>query len=156
VVAEVAQQAKAVAASVVTVAGGDADTVSSAAGGSRVGRMRNVERGFDDAINRLKYNYFGPTPKYNDGLFARRIRMPRAIFDRIDAAARTRPEFERNTDYLGKEGIHPLQRVLAALRMLAYGTAADSVDEYVRISESSALESLRRFCNAVCDTFGEE
>jgi Plant transposon protein len=99
---------------------------------------------------------FGPTPKYSDGIFARRFRMLRAVFDRIYTAVCTRPEFERKTDALGKEGLHPVQRVLAALRMLAYGTAADSVDEYVRISESSALESLRRFCNAVCDTFGEE
>jgi hypothetical protein len=58
VVAAVAQQARAVAAAAVTVAGNDADDASSAAGGSRVGRIRNIERGFDDATNRLTNDYF--------------------------------------------------------------------------------------------------
>jgi hypothetical protein len=155
-VAEVAQQARAMAAAVVSGSGGDANVASSAVGGSCVGRRPNIERGFDEAVKRLNDDYFGPTPKYNDGLFARRFRMPRAVFDRIYTAVSTRPEFKRKTDALGKKGLHPLQRVLAALRMLAYGTAADAVDEYVRISESSALDSLRCFCQAVCDVFGEE
>ena len=32
---------------------------------------------------------------------------------------------------------------------LTYGTPADSVDEYVRIGESTAIESLRRFVQAI-------
>uniref|UniRef100_A0A2N9H634 DDE Tnp4 domain-containing protein n=1 Tax=Fagus sylvatica TaxID=28930 RepID=A0A2N9H634_FAGSY len=44
----------------------------------------------------------------------------------------------------------------AALRMLAYGVAADSTDEYVRIGESTAVESLRKFVKAVVNIFSEE
>jgi hypothetical protein len=145
-----------VAAAAVYGPGGDANVASSAAGGSRVGRRPNIKRGFDEAVNRLNDGYFEPIPKYNDRLFARRFRMPRAVFDRIYTTISTRPEFVRKTDALGKKGIHPLQRVLAALRILVYGTAADAVDESVRISESSALDSLRRFFQAVCDAFGKE
>jgi Plant transposon protein len=46
--------------------------------------------------------------------------------------------------------------VVAALRKLSYGVASDAVDEYVRISESSAHESLAKFCRAVCELYGVE
>jgi len=42
------------------------------------------------------------------------------------------------------------------LRMLTYGVPADATDEYVRIGESTALESLRRFVAAVVDLFEDE
>jgi hypothetical protein len=44
----------------------------------------------------------------------------------------------------------------AALRILAYGVAADSTDEYVRIGESTAVESLKKFVKAVVNIFSEE
>lgn len=44
----------------------------------------------------------------------------------------------------------------AALRMLAYGVSADHVDEYVRIGESTALESLKKFVKAVIAIFYNE
>ncbi|XP_028063786.1 uncharacterized protein LOC114267001 [Camellia sinensis] len=43
----------------------------------------------------------------------------------------------------------------ATMRMLAYGVAADSVDNYVRIGESTAIESLKRFVKAVVAIFFE-
>jgi len=33
--------------------------------------------------------------------------------------------------------------------MLAYGVAADAMDDYIRIGESTALESLKKFVRAV-------
>uniref|UniRef100_A0A2N9GZ47 DDE Tnp4 domain-containing protein n=1 Tax=Fagus sylvatica TaxID=28930 RepID=A0A2N9GZ47_FAGSY len=44
----------------------------------------------------------------------------------------------------------------AALRILAYGVAVDSTDEYVRIGESTAIESLKKFVKAVVNIFSEE
>ena len=41
----------------------------------------------------------------------------------------------------------------AAIRMLAYGVAADVVDDYVRIGESTTIESLKRFVRAVVAIF---
>ena len=38
--------------------------------------------------------------------------------------------------------------------MLAYGVPGDLVDEYVRMSESTCLEALYRFCRAVVQVFG--
>ncbi|KAL7171442.1 hypothetical protein ACSBR2_036153 [Camellia fascicularis] len=43
----------------------------------------------------------------------------------------------------------------ATMRMLAYGVAADSVDDYVRIGESTAIESLKHFVKAVVAMFSE-
>ncbi|KAK3183435.1 hypothetical protein Dsin_030721 [Dipteronia sinensis] len=40
--------------------------------------------------------------------------------------------------------------------MLAYGVAADAVDEYVRIGESTAIESLKKFVRAVIEIFSDE
>nr|XP_034580678.1 uncharacterized protein LOC117843998 [Setaria viridis] len=40
--------------------------------------------------------------------------------------------------------------------MLTYGVAADATDDYIRIGESTAIESLRRFVNVVVEVFGDE
>ncbi|XP_017248253.1 uncharacterized protein LOC108219350 [Daucus carota subsp. sativus] len=42
----------------------------------------------------------------------------------------------QRTDAVGIRGMSSLQKVTAALRMLAYGTTADAVDDYVRIAEN--------------------
>ncbi|CAL8169259.1 unnamed protein product [Prunus armeniaca] len=39
--------------------------------------------------------------------------------------------------------------------MIAYGVAADAVDDYVRIGETTSIESMKRFVQAVIDIFGE-
>ena len=37
---------------------------------------------------------------------------------------------------------------------VAYGVAADAMDDYIRIGESTALESLRKFVTVVVQVFG--
>ena len=44
----------------------------------------------------------------------------------------------------------------AALWMLAYGVAADFMDEYVRIAKTTAITSLKKFVAAVVAIFSEE
>ena len=39
--------------------------------------------------------------------------------------------------------------------MLAYGVPANATDEYIKIGESTAIESLKRFCRAVVEIFAE-
>ncbi|XP_048615643.1 uncharacterized protein LOC111213371 [Brassica napus] len=53
-------------------------------------------------------------------------------------------------------GISPLQKCTAALRRLAYGCAADVVDEYLRLGESTALSCLSNFTEGVIQLFGDE
>ncbi|RWR85273.1 putative nuclease HARBI1 [Cinnamomum micranthum f. kanehirae] len=40
--------------------------------------------------------------------------------------------------------------------MLAYGVAADAVDDYVRIAENTSIESLKKFVQVIIDVFGNE
>ena len=64
--------------------------------------------------------------------------------------------FVQKRNAAGTLGLSCLQKVVAAFRMTAYGVAADATDDYVRIGESTALESLRRFVVAVVQVFGPE
>ena len=41
-------------------------------------------------------------------------------------------------------------------RMLAYGLPADATDEYVKIGESTAIESMKRFYRAIVEIFSEQ
>ncbi|KAF8403864.1 hypothetical protein HHK36_011970 [Tetracentron sinense] len=66
------------------------------------------------------------------------------------------PYFILKRNAAGTLGLSSLQKVTAAMRMLAYGVATDAVDDYVRIGESTSIESLRRFVRAVVEVFGEE
>ncbi|XP_059285905.1 uncharacterized protein LOC132039439 [Lycium ferocissimum] len=40
--------------------------------------------------------------------------------------------------------------------ILAYGLPADATDEYVKIGESTAIESMKRFCRAIIEVFGQQ
>ena len=40
--------------------------------------------------------------------------------------------------------------------MLAYGVSGDFMDEYVRIRETTALQSLKKFVTVVIDVFSEK
>ncbi|XP_074352671.1 uncharacterized protein LOC141691817 [Apium graveolens] len=40
--------------------------------------------------------------------------------------------------------------------MFAYRTATDIVDDYIRIGESTTIESLKRFVKAIVEVFGAE
>ena len=48
------------------------------------------------------------------------------------------------------------RKCTAAIRMLAYGIPGDLVDEYVRMSETTCLMSMYKFCQAVIEVFGAE
>jgi hypothetical protein len=51
-------------------------------------------------------------------------------------------------------GLSCLQKVVAAFRVLGYDTLVDALDEYVRIRESTTLESLHKFVATVVEVYG--
>ncbi|XP_042386909.1 uncharacterized protein LOC121978664 [Zingiber officinale] len=57
-------------------------------------------------------------------------------------------------DGLGRLGLSSLQKITTAFRILAYGVPVDATDEYIKIRESTAIESVKRFCHAVVEVFG--
>ena len=56
-------------------------------------------------------------------------------------------------DALHRKGLSLLHKCTTALRILAYGSLADGVDEYVRIGETTIVECLERFVSGICTIF---
>ena len=50
----------------------------------------------------------------------------------------------KKRDSANKLGISSLQKIIATLRMLAYGLSGDFMDKYVWIGETTALQSLKK------------
>ncbi|XP_019194852.1 PREDICTED: uncharacterized protein LOC109188679 [Ipomoea nil] len=124
-------------------------------GGSTFGH-RVIHRDREEADRRLWNDYFSEYPKYSEAMFRRRFRMSRNLFLRIANAVKGHDNyFVQRKDRIGRLGLSTLQKVTAAFRILAYGIPADATDEYIQIGESTAIESLKRFCRAIVEVFGE-
>ncbi|XP_057739831.1 uncharacterized protein LOC130956911 [Arachis stenosperma] len=118
---------------------------------------RWINRDREAGHDRLFQDYFADEPVYNADIFRRRFRMRRDVFLRIvDALSNVYPYFHQRVDATGRRGLSPLQKCTAAIRMLAYGVAADAVDDYVRIGESTTIECLEKFVEGVISVFQDE
>ena len=83
--------------------------------------------------------------------------MSKSLFMRIVHRLSTEVEyFAATEDAVGRRSLSPLQKCTAAIRQLAYGGGADTVDEYVRLGESTARNCLHNFTAAIIDLFGDE
>jgi hypothetical protein len=83
--------------------------------------------------------------------------MNRPLFFRIVAALSDwDPFFTQRVDATGRDGHSPLQKCTAAIRMLAYGSPADQLNEVLKIAASTALECLGKFAKGVIECFGPE
>ena len=125
--------------------------------GGSIMNHRVIDRNREECHARLYHDYFSNTLTYTETQFCRRFRMRRSLFLRIHEAVTTHDNyFTQRTDALGVRGLSSLQKVTAAVRMLAYGTAVDAVDDYVHIGESMIIESLKRFVKAIVEVFAAE
>jgi hypothetical protein len=83
--------------------------------------------------------------------------MRRPLFWRIhDAVVAEDPYFVQKADAENVLRLFSIQKITAALRMLSLGVSADALDEYVRIGESTAMKSMKRFTQGVRAVFEEE
>uniref|UniRef100_A0A0D3DKS3 DDE Tnp4 domain-containing protein n=1 Tax=Brassica oleracea var. oleracea TaxID=109376 RepID=A0A0D3DKS3_BRAOL len=83
--------------------------------------------------------------------------MNKALFLRIVHRLSTEVEYFRPTqDAVGLSGFSPLQKCTASIRQLAYGGGADTVDEYVRLGETTARKCLHHFTAGIIHLFGDE
>ncbi|XP_028108108.1 uncharacterized protein LOC114306976 [Camellia sinensis] len=134
----------------------DSEIGSSSRRGSVRGR-KVIHRDHIQGHERLFLDYFVESPVYPPELFRRRFRMKRSLFLRIQVAVEAHdPYFLQKRNCAEKLGLSSLQKIAVALKMLAYGVAVDFMDEYVRIGESTAIESLKYFVKAVVDIFSNE
>jgi hypothetical protein len=114
-------------------------------GGSTIGR-REINRNWLEGHQRLYNDYFADEPTYPENIFRQRFRMRRLLFLKIvNDVSKDDIYFLQKRDAAGCLGFSPLQKVAAAFRMLAYGYSADSLDEYLRMSEHVSF-----FFSSIC------
>ncbi|CAN6381318.1 unnamed protein product [Urochloa humidicola] len=119
---------------------------------------REVVRRNKQAANAKLYgDYFAEDPVYGPVTFRRRYRMSKELFLRITNAVEAHDSyFQQKRNAAGELGHSALKKITVALRMLAYGVPADSLDEALYIAESTIILCLRRFVKAVVGLFGEQ
>ncbi|KAL1193724.1 hypothetical protein V5N11_031633 [Cardamine amara subsp. amara] len=116
-----------------------------------------VEREREEGHIRLWKDYFSADATYPPNLFRRRFRMNKPLFMRIvDRLSNEVPFFQQRRDATGRFGLSALQKSTAAIRIMAYGCAADAVDEYVRLGASTAISCLEHFVEGIISLFGDE
>ncbi|XP_048609298.1 uncharacterized protein LOC111205433 [Brassica napus] len=116
-----------------------------------------IERNREEGNVRLWNDYFSETPTYPQNLFRRRFRMDKPLFTRIvDRLSNEVEFFRQKNDALRRSSLSPLQKCTAAIRVLAYGTAADAVDEYLRLGETTTRSLVEHFVEGIIYLFGDE
>ncbi|XP_028080462.1 uncharacterized protein LOC114282036 [Camellia sinensis] len=87
-------------------------------------------------------DYFAESSVYPPKLFRRRFRMNCSLFLRIQVVIKAHDSyFIQKRNCARKLGLSSLQKITVALRMLTYGVAIDFIDKYVRIGESTIIET---------------
>ena len=116
-----------------------------------------IERNREEDHVRLWNDYFSETPTYPEKNFRRRFRMNKPLFMHIvDRLSNEIQYFRRKKDGLRRISLSPLQKCTAAIRVLAYGSPADTVDEYLRLGETTTRLCVEIFLEGIIYLFGDE
>jgi hypothetical protein len=76
------------------------------------------------------------------------------MFEHITQALQVANPYSRQSyNAAHQPRFHPIQEVFAAIRMLAYGGPADSLDEYLRMGECTILETVAWFTRSIVHLF---
>jgi len=128
-------------------------------GSMRVARKRrspNIVCHHRERFATIFHDYFAENPVYSAASFSHHFRMDRDLFLKVhDGVFGYDDSFSSKPDVAGRLGISSLQKCTIVMHMLAYGMAADEVDEYMRVSEGSLIWYTKKFCKAVV-VFGAE
>ncbi|KAK2655542.1 hypothetical protein Ddye_008594 [Dipteronia dyeriana] len=116
-----------------------------------------INRDRKSADRRMFYDYFSENSRYNDQIFRRRFLMGKSLFLLIVEKVEARYNyFVQRRDSVGRLGLSALQKITVVFRMFAYGCPADATYEYIKIVESTTIESLKRFYRAIVEEFTSE
>ncbi|XP_068328133.1 uncharacterized protein [Pyrus communis] len=108
-----------------------------------------VKRDREECHDRMMKDYFIERPRFLAHDFRKRW-MKKELFESIlNAVVNHDYYFARKIDVVGRQSLSPHQKLTFAFRMLANWCSADSTDEYCRLTESTAIENLKRFCLAI-------
>uniref|UniRef100_A0A251VAE3 Putative harbinger transposase-derived protein n=1 Tax=Helianthus annuus TaxID=4232 RepID=A0A251VAE3_HELAN len=126
------------------------------ASSQRLTRRAKFNRDQEAGHVKLVADYFADEPVYPAEIFRRRFRMSRPLFLRIAGdMAQSDPFFTLRNDARGQRGFSNLQKCTSAICQLAYGYAPDALDEYIRMSERTALLCLHKFCEWVVKLYSK-
>jgi len=89
--------------------------------------------------------WHGRPPLYNERMFEQRFRLPRAIVFEIYAKLQYMPFWRRSINATVRPQAYTLQKLVAALRVLAYGTSSDQPDENVRLDSATLMLATHKF-----------
>jgi hypothetical protein len=67
----------------------------------------------------------------------------------VEALGVRSPYFHLGCDAFSKVGLLPLQKYTFAIRMLAYGTPSDLIDECFGVAETTTMEHMLNFVQGV-------
>uniref|UniRef100_A0A0D3A6X5 Uncharacterized protein n=1 Tax=Brassica oleracea var. oleracea TaxID=109376 RepID=A0A0D3A6X5_BRAOL len=116
-----------------------------------------IERHREEGHFRLWNDYLSESPTYPENFFRRRFRMNKRLFMHIvDRLSNEVQYFREKKDGLRRNSLSPLQKCTAAIRVLAYGYAANMVDEYLRLGETTAPLCVEQFVEGIIYLFGDE
>ncbi|XP_071713052.1 protein ALP1-like [Rutidosis leptorrhynchoides] len=131
----------------------------------RIPRHRSyILRDRKSATERLFNDYFSEPPIFQAKKFKRRFRMRINLFLRIaqgiSSFANSMNNVPEHFDYFierrdaaGRPSFTILQKCTSALCQLAYGTAPDSFNEYLHMSEQTSILCLDNFCKCIIDLY---
>jgi hypothetical protein len=74
----------------------------------------------------------------------------------VDKVTEADSYFKQKRNCAGQRGFSPIHKCTIAIKMLAYGSIADSLDDHLEMGESTVLETLKHFVRTIVDVFGEE
>jgi hypothetical protein len=125
--------------------------------GSMPDRAANLDRNREAGHVQLYTDYFHPDSTLYRSYFRCHFQMSRNKFGEIIEGVRLHdPYFRCKPDATSKLGFSSYKKCSAAIRVLAYGVAVDLVDEYMRMSESTCIDSMYNFCRAIILVFDDE
>jgi hypothetical protein len=59
-------------------------------------------------------------------------------------------------DATDRAGLTALQKCISALRQLAYGIDTNTINKYLKLGKTTALECLKYYCLGIIEYFGDE
>ena len=139
------------------------------------GRKKRRPQYHDEAHTRIIRDYFGykaviddtgvtikikESARFTEAKFHRRFRMSSDQFQTIHDDI-TDPEigdsfFQFAPDASRRKGASNIQKIVAAVRQLAYGASSDHVHEYTGVAYQTAKKALKKFRRWVIRTYGDE
>lgn len=119
-------------------------------GGWRAGGPSNTQRYHDKGVVQLYKNYLAPTATYPKLTPSRRYRLPRRLFVHIcNVRERDNIVFQHCNDCSSLPGFDKHQKCTAAMRLIAYGTCDDNVNEYLRMDSFKVLQCIKELVNTI-------